>query len=97
VNPRDLGVTGVRWSTWIFAEPRGSYHYDDRFLVDLRLEKRFKFGETFAISAFCDVFNLLNGDANSSIETNDASWTEFQEVYGLQFPRYFRFGARIEF
>ncbi len=97
VNPRDLGVTEVRWGTWVFAEQRGSYNYDDRFLVDLRLEKRFKLSETFAISAFCDIFNLLNGDANSSIETSDASWTEFQEVYSLQYPRYFRFGARIEF
>lgn len=97
VNPRDLGVSAARWSTWIFAEPRGSYNLDDRFLVDLRLEKKFKLGQTYAISAFCDVFSLLNGDATDSIQTDDASWTDFQEVFGLQFPRYFRFGARIEF
>lgn len=97
VNPRDLGVSAVRQGTWIFAEPRGSYNMDDLFLVDLRLEKQFKFGKTISFNLFAEVFNLLNGDAVTSLETNDASWTEFQKVYGLQFPRYFRFGARIDF
>jgi hypothetical protein len=92
-----LGVGAARWSTWVFAEPRGSYNLDDLFLVDLRLEKRFKLGERFAISVFCDIFNLLNGDAVTSIQSDDASWTTFQEVFGLQYPRYFRFGTRIEF
>jgi hypothetical protein len=97
VNPRDLGVEAVRWSTWVFAEPRGSYNLDNLFLVDLRLEKRFKLGETLALNVFCDVFNLLNGNAATSIQADDASWTTFQEVFALQFPRYFRFGTRIEF
>lgn len=97
VNPRDLGVEAARWSTWVFAEPRGSYNLDNLFLVDLRLEKRFKLGKKFAISAFCDIFNLLNGDAVTSIQTDDASWTTFQEVFGLQYPRYFRLGTRIDF
>lgn len=97
VNPRDLGVDAASWGTWVFAEPRGSYNLDNLFLVDLRLEKKFDLGNNFSISVFCDIFNLLNGDAVTSTEIDDASWTEFGNVYGLQFPRYFRFGTRIEF
>ncbi|MCX6565047.1 MAG: TonB-dependent receptor [Candidatus Aminicenantes bacterium] len=97
VNPRDLGVAAVRSSTWVFAEPRGSSRLNNRFLVDLRLEKRFQMSNSIAISAFCDIFNLLNDDAIDSIQTDDASWTTYNEVFGLEFPRYFRLGARIEF
>jgi hypothetical protein len=48
--------------TYVNMEPLGSEQLDDRHLLDVKLEKRFKFARDMGLAIMIDVFNLLNDD-----------------------------------
>lgn len=51
----------------VYMTPRGSEQYPDRSVLDLRLEKRFNFGERMALSLFVDAFNVLDSDTVTAV------------------------------
>lgn len=82
------------------AEPRGSYLLPDLSILDLRLEKVFRFGERLSLRVFCDIFNLFNANKASEVQEYSSYSTDqvkFQDMTDIQNPRYFRFGAKVEF
>jgi len=66
---RTIPVIGMNQPAFsILAEPRGSAHRLDSWnLIDLRVEKAFRFGDRFGLKIAADIFNLLNSD--TMIET----------------------------
>jgi len=91
----------------IFSEPMGSRRYENRAILDLRLEKTFKFADRFRLGLMMDVFNLFNDDSITSWGTTiNSSWfpdlsqygsSEGHKVYGLVSPRAIRLGIRLFF
>ena len=93
----------------IFAEPRGSHHYDVLTSLDVRLEKTFMLAEKYRLGILLDVFNVFNNDTITSWGnqvgasadyypgTGDYSSTSDHYLYGIQAPRQARVGIRLIF
>jgi hypothetical protein len=97
VRSQDLPITLSQGRETIFAEKRGSSHYDPIYLVDLRLEKSFRFGRSLSISVFSDVFNVFNAgtiDDVYTISSNQNKKYGFEE--DIIDPRIARLGAKIQ-
>ena len=61
-------ANGINYGTQrILAEPLGTRKQDNIVILDLRAEKRFKFGKGRAVSGFIDLYNIGNSDAASNI------------------------------
>jgi len=96
---RSVPVLGMNQRTFqVNAEPRGSrWRLDSWNLLDLRLEKVFRFGERTSASVAADVFNVFNTD--TMIES--ASTRGFSEDYGLpariEAPRRLQLVFKLEF
>lgn len=90
-------------TTNIMAEPRGSRGAPDLVILDLKVEKAFKFGPVnFRI--FADIFNVFNGnkaviltDGTGIYDISNHPTLVFGEMEDIQDPRIFRLGAKIEF
>ncbi len=80
-----------------FAEKRGSHGYPGRTLLDLKVEKDFRFGKV-SFKVFADIFNVFNSNTVTSeyLTTGNPNRT-FGEDLSILAPRVVRFGARIEF
>jgi hypothetical protein len=111
------GITGNAWTTrfrtvrlnqgrvTFFVEPRGSYHYKMRNILDLRLEKIFTLAKKYRLGLVFDVFNVLNDDTITSWGTSigydwipgDYPSTQGHELYSLVDPRQARIGIRLIF
>jgi len=97
VRSQDLPITLSHGRETIYAEKRGGSHYDPLYLVDLRLEKSFRFGSSFSISVFSDVFNVFNAgtiDDVYTISSNQNKKFGFEE--DIVDPRIARLGAKIQ-
>jgi hypothetical protein len=86
----------------IFLESRGTRRYDDRTLLDLRIERRFQVrGQAVFFTA--ELFNALAEDAATSVklQVDDGFGTdpitEYSAVRQRVAPRRVRIGTRIEF
>jgi hypothetical protein len=53
--------------TTVFMTPRGSEQFDDRSVLDLRLEKTVNLGGARALSFFVDAFNVLDSDTVTEV------------------------------
>lgn len=62
----------------VYMTERGSEQYDDRHLIDLKVNKRFKLSEKFDFDITVDVFNLLNSDTITEV---DESWGDYEYDY----------------
>jgi len=92
-----------------FTEPRGSHHYPMQKILDVRLEKTFRFKEKYRLGFIVDIFNVFNADTITSWGTRigyDYFWpghpdyyesTEGHELYGIVRPRQVRVGVRLMF
>ncbi|MCU0303848.1 MAG: TonB-dependent receptor [Thermoanaerobaculales bacterium] len=96
--------------TTAFMTPRGSEQYDDRSVLDLRLEKSFKLGGSMALGLFVDAFNVLDSDTVTEVSERwgdyyydyldpaAGEWVE-SSTYGtpldIQTPREIRLGAKF--
>jgi len=98
--PDDIDPDPVCWgdAVYILAEPLGHYRHDARLNLDLRLEKYFEFGNV-RVGALVDMFNALNSDTVTGVETTVDPWSdyEFGYVWGIRRPRTFRAGFRLQF
>ena len=64
--------------TTVFMTPRGSEQYDDRSVLDLRLEKRFNLSGSMALSFFVDAFNVLDSDTVTEVSQR---WGDYYYDY----------------
>lgn len=97
IRSRDLGVATGGGNQTILAEERGSNGYPFLSILDLRLEKAFKINNV-NLSVFVDCFNVLNNNKALDYYTTSSNPARpFGMLEGLQDPRIFRLGARIEF
>jgi hypothetical protein len=98
VRSQDLPIDLSQGTTdIIYAEKRGDSHYDPLVIMDLRLEKSFKFGNRFSISVFTDCFNVFNaGTVNDVYTISSNENKEYGLVEGIINPRIFRLGAKIQ-
>jgi hypothetical protein len=96
--------------TEIFMTPRGSEQYDDRSVLDLRLQKDIDLGQRLRLAIFIDAFNLLDSDKVTEVVER---WGRFyydwenptvpdwapSSSYGsaveIQNPREIRIGAKF--
>jgi len=92
-----LGLQLNQLTETIKAEKRGAHGYSPISLLDLRIQKTFKFGE-IRLNLFADIFNLFN-DNTVIEEFLDSSnpGTEFGQDLEIVDPRAIRLGAKIEF
>jgi hypothetical protein len=104
---------GVRYRldqgrTTILSEAHGSRRFENRTMLDLRLEKTFMFKDRFRIGLMVDIFNVFNDDTITDWGTTiDSSWFEDDptafpssdghRVYSLVSPRAIRLGIRFFF
>ncbi len=85
-------------SQTIYATQRGAIGLPAQVLLDLRVEKAFKFGNV-TLSVFADIFNVFNASTTIQYITNNSShprlnWLETSDIVD---PRVLRLGAKVEF
>jgi hypothetical protein len=80
----------------IRVSERGEYSLPEQSILDLRLEKQFKFG-TLSWAVFADCFNVFNQGVATTAYTNDYKTIPFGQMTAISDPRVFRLGTRIEF
>jgi hypothetical protein len=82
----------------VLAEPLGTRRQDNITLLDVRIEKVVRFGSgvegSRSISAFIDVFNMFNANAEQNITWS--SGTSFLRPSNIVPPRILRFGTKFE-
>jgi hypothetical protein len=93
----DLGVPVNQGQAAVFAEPKGSQHLPALPILDLRVEKKFRFGAT-AFSLFADAFNVFNGNVATAAQAVSSSpYLIFADMTAIQDPMAIRLGFRFEF
>jgi hypothetical protein len=109
---RDVSISGgnIASGTVYEAESNTSYRTDNVTVVDAKVERRFRFGGR-ALSAFVDLFNILNTNAANigsqtgtsgrpTVTLADGSRVQVQGFLrptSIVPPRIFRFGMRLMF
>jgi hypothetical protein len=105
-----LGFFPSAWRT-IIAEPKGLRHYENQSLLDLRLEKIFKFGQANdRLALYADINNVFNSGVLTRVVTRldgstvgttecDGSYCEvpFEGPVSIIAPRQVTFGVRWSF
>lgn len=92
----DLELNLSQGTETIYAEERGSRGLPDLAILDLRLEKEFRIGQT-SFSVFGDAFNVFNdGKATGVYSISSNPNIEFEKMESIQNPRIFQIGARFE-
>jgi hypothetical protein len=97
--------------TPVYLTPRGSQQYDNRSVLDLRLQKEFGLGGDLALAIFVDAFNVLDSDTITNVREQwgwyvydyqdhpgGSFWdpsSRFEEPESIQTPREIRIGARF--
>ena len=96
---RTISVLGMDQGAFsVLAEPRGSTHRLDSWSVlDLRVEKEFKFSERFRLKLAADIFNTFNSDTMIETLTTRGLAEGFMEPARVIPPRRVQFVARLMF
>jgi len=96
---RTISVTGMDQGAFsILAEPRGSnWKLDSWNLLDLRIEKAFKFSDRFRLRIAADIFNLFNSDTMIETLTTRGLAEGFTQPARIMPPRRVQLGMRLSF
>jgi outer membrane receptor protein involved in Fe transport len=104
LNPAVYEVPGEFVS--VMAESPGSNRRSSRNMLDARVEKVFRFGNSYRLGLFVDVLNIL-GDSYYSVIENAGGrvyangtfqrWTNYGTVTSIQGIRVFKLSARFTF
>lgn len=87
--------TQIRYATLtVLAEPVGARRMDNITLVDLRVEKSFRFAGTRRVAGFVDIFNCFN--ANPELNVIWSSGPSFLRPVSIVPPRIARIGAKLD-
>jgi hypothetical protein len=81
----------------ILADPRGDTRYPSFYTLNLRLERAFALGNTWALKVMLDLFNSTNDDTFRSWRSNNMWRDTFYEESGLPEPRSLQLGLRLSF
>jgi hypothetical protein len=95
----------------VYMTDRGSQQYDDRSVLDLRLQKDFGLGGDMTLGLFVDVFNALDSDKVTEVDTQwgwyvydwedhpgGSFWdpsSRYEDPLDIQTPREVRLGVRF--
>lgn len=91
---RQLLIEGLPQGPFtVFAEPRGSRTPDNVSIVDVRLEKAFRFGDAYRLGLMVDVFNLTN--ASPVLVEGSLTGTNLGQPQAIYSPRIARIGVRF--
>jgi hypothetical protein len=102
ISSNRVGLTGAsalsQGTTTIYAEPRGNTLYPDFWQLDLRLEKTFRVS-FINLGIFADCFNVFNRAFKTGMWMNSSNTSTYKylQMTGINDPRIFQLGARIEF
>jgi hypothetical protein len=80
---------------FLLVEPWGATRFDDMYVLDLKVEKRFTFGR-LAIAPVLDVFNAGNAATVLNRQHNQTA-TNANNVLEVLAPRVVRLGMRVTF
>jgi hypothetical protein len=96
---RTISVTGMDQGAFsILAEPRGSTHHLDAWnLLDLRIEKVFRYKERFRLRIAADIFNLFNEATMIETLTTRGMSDDFMQPARIIPPRRVQLGIRLSF
>ncbi len=76
------------------AEPIGERRQDTVSVVDIRAEKRMRFGSKARAAVFADLFNVLN--SNTAVNTNWRGGSSFERATTVLGPRIAKFGVKFD-
>ena len=77
----------------VLAEPLNTRRQDNVLILDLRMEKVFRLPNSRTVSAFFDVYNITNSNAEQNI--NYASGSRFNFPSTIVAPRILRIGTKL--
>ncbi len=89
-----MGLNLYQGNIGIYAEERGSRGLPWLHMWDIRLEKIFRIAQ-FNLGLVADIFNVLNVNTTTAVETLSSSSATFEAVTGIMDPRIIRLGIRI--
>lgn len=78
------------------VEPITANRYPTVGILDVRVDKSFRFGSNGKITGMLDAFNVMNAGTITGFRLTTAS-ALFREVTGILDPRIIRFGLRVDF
>ena len=81
----------------ILADPRGDTRYPSFYTLNLRLQRSFPLGNTWALKVMLDLFNSTNDDTFRSWRSNNMWRDTFYEESGLPEPRSLQLGLSLTF
>jgi hypothetical protein len=91
-------ITHVPENTPILLQPRGENgRLEAVTILDMRLQKDFKFGSDFHLSLFADAFNLLNTDTTEGVVTSLVESSSYLFPASPVTPRRVMLGAKVKF
>ena len=93
---RSRPTTTINTNT-LELEPRGSTRFKPVNLLDLGLQKAFKFGSKYQIKLMLDAFNILNINTITAYSSGNKSLAGYTQPTTIIAPRVFRIGTRIAF
>lgn len=85
------------YSVRIQAEPKGKERFDSQHLFNLRAEKTFNLYKTAKLSAFVDIFNLLNDDTVTRYRSYNVWSASYKEPMWIPYPRRAQVGLKFQF
>ncbi len=98
VNSDDVGVDLAQGDWDVLAEPTGSRGLPNQFLVNLRLEKAFAFGDARRVRLSADFFNLFNANTVTNVWWISSNPDiEFGSPRDIRPPRQVRFNVVLDF
>ncbi len=81
----------------ILADPRGDTRYPSFYTLNLRLQRNFALGNTWALKVMLDLFNATNDDTFRSWRSNNMWRDTFYEQSGLPEPASVQLGLKLSF
>ena len=88
----------------MIVEPFGAYRQDNIYVMDMRGEKGFKFGERFKLAGIVDLYNMFNSNGAQNQDnlvgrlTGPAgAYQRFLRPTTIIAPRLLRLGVRLTF
>jgi hypothetical protein len=90
-------ATTISYTT-LEVEPRGTTRFDPVKLLDLGLQKSFRFGgSSRSVKLMFDAFNIFNVNTITSFSSGNRSLGTYTQPTVIIAPRVFRVGARLAF
>ena len=102
-------LTGLNQGSYnLMVDPYGTYRYDNVYVFDTRIEKRFKFREKYNVGLFFDAYNITNGNArvtysnttgrrNVTLNGVKYDYAQFGQPTSIVGPRVARLGVKFSF